>query len=172
MKLFAFDRPPRRQNMSDDLIVIVSVHRLTELDHHEVRHVDDIIDRSDPRAFQSFLHPRRRRRELYISQHPRGESRAQLGRVDADFNHVGGVSIVVFVDGDRRQFEGLAGDDRHFVKQSEHAEAIAAIGSQLELENDIVEPEHTGGGNADRSIVGQNVNASDGIVDVDIQLVG
>ena len=66
VEVLALLREAGRQRMARDLIVVVGVHRLAELDHDEVRHVDDIVDGADAGALEALLHPLRRRANLDV----------------------------------------------------------------------------------------------------------
>ena len=45
--------------VATDLIVVIAVHRLTVLEHHIVRDVDDVVDRTDTGTRKADLHPLR-----------------------------------------------------------------------------------------------------------------
>ena len=42
-----------------DLVIVIAVHRLTVLEHHIVRDIDDVVDRTDAGACEADLHPLR-----------------------------------------------------------------------------------------------------------------
>ena len=78
------ERPPSAQMSARELRQVIGVVRLTELEHHVVGHVDDVVDRAHPGGDQALGEPCRRRTELHPRQLPHQEPPAQLGRLDVD----------------------------------------------------------------------------------------
>ena len=52
--------------MTGYLVIIIGVHRLTQLYHNEISYVYNIINGTNPCIFQTCLHPLRRLHNLYI----------------------------------------------------------------------------------------------------------
>ena len=69
MKVFPGFRHARRQMMAFDFIVIIRMHRLTELNHDKIRNINYIINGTDTCPLQTLLHPFRRWTDLYIADH-------------------------------------------------------------------------------------------------------
>jgi len=57
-------------NARDTILEIVGVHRVAELEHHEVRDVDDVRDRSDAEGLEAIPEPRRRRADRDVERCP------------------------------------------------------------------------------------------------------
>ena len=98
MERFAFDSTPRSELMTYNFIEVVSVERLTHFQHYKVGYVNDVVNRTHARAFQTFNHPIGRRSKLNVRKHPRRESGAKVGRVNSNFNQRGSLGCVVFVN--------------------------------------------------------------------------
>ena len=80
----AVERAPHHQPAAGHEVVVERVHRLAGREHHEVRDVDDVVDRPHARRGQPRLQPLGRRPDLHVLVQPRGEARAQLGVLDLD----------------------------------------------------------------------------------------
>ena len=65
-----------------DPVEVERVQRLAGQEHHVVRDVDDVRDRALAGGGQARLEPRRRRADLHVLEHARGEARAQVGDLD------------------------------------------------------------------------------------------
>ena len=148
-----------RQRVARDLIVVVGVHRLAELDHDEVRHVDDVVDGTDAGALEALLHPLRRRANLDVLDDARAEAVAEVARLDANGDHVRRLGRIVLVANDGRPLRLVARQHRDFAHEADDAEAVAAVRRELELEHDVVEAEYVLGRHTDRRIRRQDVDA-------------
>ena len=148
-----------RQRVARDLIVVVGVHRLAELDHDEVRHVDDVVDGTDAGALEALLHPLRRRANLDVLDDARAEAVAEVARLDANGDHVRRLGRIVLVANDGRPLRLVARQHRDLAHEADDAEAVAAVRRELELEHDVVEAEYVLGRHTDRRIRRQDVDA-------------
>ena len=142
----------RRERMPRDLIVIIGMHRLPELEHDEVRHIDDVIDGADAGPLEALLHPLRRRRDLDILHHAHAEAIAEILRLYARLDEVGRLGCIVLLTANDRPLRLVPREDGDLAHETEHAEAIAAVRRELELEHDIVEAEHVLRRHTDRRI--------------------
>ena len=119
--------------------VVVRVQRLAELEHHVIGDVDDRGDRANPAAFEALLHPfGRRRARVDALDRSRHETRARLRVFDAHF------ALCARGDrylGRRRQCDGDLGERGDLARDSEHRQAIRAIGRELQGEQRVVEVE-------------------------------
>ena len=148
-----------RQRVARDLIVVVGVHRLAELDHDEVRHIDDIVNGADASTLEALLHPLRRRTDLDVLDDARAEAVAEVARLDADRDHVCSLGCIILLAGDDRPFWLVARQHGNLAHKADDTEAVAAVCRELELEHDIVEAEHILGRHADRRALWQDVDA-------------
>ena len=142
----------RRERMPRDLIVIIGMHRLAELEHDEVRHIDDVVDGADAGPLEALLHPLRRRRDLDILHDAHAEAIAEILRLDARLDEVGRLGCIVLLTANDRPLRLVPREDGDLAHETEHAEAIAAVRRELELEHDIVEAEHVLRRHTDRRI--------------------
>ncbi len=75
---------PDAEPAATERLEVVRVVRLVAIEHHEVRHVDDVVDRAHPGQRQAVLHPRRRRLDLDAGDHGRREPTAAVAVDDGD----------------------------------------------------------------------------------------
>ena len=57
-------------------MIIERVERLTGLDHHVIRHINDIVDAADPDLFQCQPKPVRARADLQVADNAGDVARA------------------------------------------------------------------------------------------------
>src|SRR5204862_7791432 len=119
-------------NISDNFVGVERVGWLSELEHHEVGDVDDVVDRTNADAFDLGAQPLRAGPDFHIVDLASGEKWTFARRTD------GHASLL---DGDlrfaRRRFELFPGERCDFARQSEMAEQIAAIRRDLDVENGV-----------------------------------
>ena len=77
-------RAPHDELAARHEVGVERVHRLAAAQHHVVRDVDDVRDRSLAGGHQARLQPRRRLGQRDVLVQPRGEARAQLDVADLD----------------------------------------------------------------------------------------
>ena len=95
---------------------VVRMRRLPELEHHVVRHVDDVVDRAHAEQRQAAGDARRRRPDRDALQHARGEASAQIGSEVLDRDE----AVDRIADGDRAQV-GCRQRERHLEVRGEIA---------------------------------------------------
>ena len=129
-----------RQAHDDPTVVdrrrIEGVDGLAELEHHVVAHVDDVADRALARRDQAHLDPVRRRPDRDARHVPTHEPRAQPGLQDLD-----GQAVRDRCPGLRRlgvrEADGGARDGGDLAGQADHAQRVAAVGFDVDIEHDI-----------------------------------
>ncbi len=115
-------------------VVIKSVQRVAELEHHVVRNVDDVADAGDAGSFEAVFQPFRGRLDLHVSNDTGGEAAAKLRGLNLDFYGVTG-----FGGGFQRfrrnvfQREFVNGGD--FAGDPVVAEAIGAIRTDFRFDH-------------------------------------
>ena len=57
LHIFAFLGPPCDEVMVDNVVVVICMQGYAQLDHDVVRHVDDVVDRTNAGLAQALLHP-------------------------------------------------------------------------------------------------------------------
>ena len=82
--LLARGRAAHDEPAPGDAVEVEGVHRLPGQQHHVVRDVDDVVDRALAGGHQARLQPGRRGADRDVRERPRGEARAEVGRLDDD----------------------------------------------------------------------------------------
>lgn len=150
------------------LRLVEGVQRLAELEHHVVGHVHQRADGADAATRQALLHPLGRRRlGIHAADDPSGITRAGLGCVQHDGTAVADHRRHRLAG---RQTQRLAGQGRHFPGDAAEAEAVGAVGRQLDREQGVVEGEVVPQVGTDRRILGQHQQTAAFIGDA--QLLG
>ena len=132
----------------DDLLAadareIEGVHGLAVLEHDIVCDVDDIVDRAHAAVAQALAHPRRGRADLDVAHHARGVARAERGIVDADADMVADVLAAAGHVG-RVQLQGLVKGHGGLTRQTDHRQAVRAVGRDLKLDHMVVRADDGG----------------------------
>ncbi len=128
-----------------EAVEVEGVERLPDLEHHEVGHVDDVVDRGEARGEEPPLHPPRRRGDSDVLDHPGHETGASLRVLDPDAHPV----LDRGHRGERlrhpgaRLVEGLGERRGELAGEPDVAEAVGAVGGDLDLEHGV-EVEHLG----------------------------
>ena len=129
-----------------EALEVEGVERLAELEHHEVGHVDDVVDGADPGGAQAPLHPSRRRSDSDVLDDPHGETRTPARVLDPDADPVldrrhRGERLGY---GGRRFGQRLAEGRGQLAGEADVTEAVGTVGGDLDLEH-RVEVEHLAG---------------------------
>ena len=135
------------------------MHGLAELQHDEVRDVDDIVDGADACIFQPLRHPCGRRRDLDVLQDARGEAAAKLGHRYADLDEVRSPDGGVFFDANLGELRLASREHGGFAHKAQDAEAVAAVRRKLEFQDDAVESQDLARRNPYGRIGRQDVDA-------------
>ena len=108
------------------------MRRLSEFEHHEVRDVNDVVDRTDASALNFRAQPLRTRSDFHVVDPTRREKWTLTCRAN---RHAG------FFDGNfgfaGRRLQFLAGERCDFAREAKMTEQIAAVRSDLDVENRI-----------------------------------
>src|SRR5260370_11537361 len=99
------------------------MRRLAELEHHEVRDVDDVVDRANTDAFDSCAQPLRAGPDFHIVDLVGGEKRTFTRGADG---YAGILDVDLRVALCRLEF--LSSQRGDFACESEMTEQIAAVG--------------------------------------------
>ena len=83
-RLLALPRAPDDDPAACERLVVEGVERVSEREHHVVRHVDDVRDRAHPRSAQARLRPRRRLADPHVPEQAPHVARAALEVLDGD----------------------------------------------------------------------------------------
>ena len=113
------------------------MHRLAVLEHDVVCDVDDVVDRAHAAVAQALAHPCRRRGDPDVAHHARGVARAERGLVNADADIVADVLAAAGHVG-RVQLQGLAEGHGGLARQTDHGQAVRAVGRDLKLDHMVV----------------------------------
>jgi hypothetical protein len=125
----AHDEPRARH-----AIEVEGVQRAADQQHRVVGDVDDVVDGPLARGHEARLQPRRRRPDGDVLEGARREARAQVGRLDDDLGAgdlAGGAEVLR----PRRRCQRRSGGGVDLARDAVDAEAIGAVGRDLELEH-------------------------------------
>ena len=122
-------------------LVVERMHRLAVLEHNIVGDINDIVDRTNAAGMQTLTHPRRRRLDLDILNNAGGVARAQVGVLDLNRH------ILVDIAANALYLRGLNAErtvegSRSLAGQTDHAQAVRAIGRDLKIGNPVVQTEY------------------------------
>ena len=141
-----------------ELRVVEGVQRLAEFEHHVVGDVHEGADRTDAAAQQALLHPLGGRRlGVDAADDAAAVTRAGFRRVEHDHPRV------AMAGGHRlagRQAERAAGEGGHLAGDAAEAQAVGAVGRQLDGEQGVVEGQVIAQIGADRRVLGQHQEAA------------
>ena len=139
-------------------IQVIGMHRLSVLFHHIVRDIHQIVDRADAHGSQPSLHPFRRRPDLDILDHSRAVARAEIRILNCHLYIV--IYILVISCGcHHRGLEFLAECGSCLSCDSDHAEAVHAVGCNLILEDHVVQTERFDRALSHDRVLRENVDA-------------
>ena len=134
-------------------VTVERVHRLPQFEHHVLGDVDQEAQRADPAATQPLGHPHRRSRAGFDAlDHPTEIARCVGTGVERD------IEPRIARRGHRRdRVRGDAAAERggDIEGDAAHAEAVGAVGGELELERRIRQAKVVRKRRADRRIAGQ-----------------
>ena len=119
------------------LVEVERVQRLAGGEHHVVGDVDDVRDRPLTRGRQALLQPRRRRADLHVLEHARGEAQADLGVGDLDAGVVLGLSSPLGSASASvgSSASGAAGHGVQLARDAVDAHRVGPVRRDLELEH-------------------------------------
>ena len=137
-KFFVFLGTADNDLMACNRIHVISMHRLSELFHHIVGNIYQVVDRTDAVGSQASLHPFGRRTDLYIFYHSCAVSRAQICIFYSYFHIVVSVFTVALYLHYRRN-KLLVKSSCNLSGNSDNAVAVYTIGSDLIFKDHIIQ---------------------------------
>ena len=130
-------RATRDERVPLEAIGVVRMERLAELEHHIVRDVDRVVDRSHPGRDQSVLHPLRRWSDGHVLEVRRTEPPAPVGILDPDDEALRVELVAELRDRWLAQRDAL--HRRELARDTDDAHTVGPIGLKLEDEDRIAE---------------------------------
>ena len=115
------------------------VHRLAVFQHNIVGDIHDIVDRTHTGIPDTLRHPGRRRRNADIPDHACGITRAEVSVLNDDLCQISNIAFCFSPDSRFMQFQLFPERDSCFSGQTNHAQAVRAVGCNLEINNVIVQ---------------------------------
>ena len=109
--------------------------RLAELEHHEVRDIDDIIDRTDLNALNSRAQPIGTRPNRYIVDLPGGVKRTLARRGNPYATCQGATARRAVKLRGTTQF--ISSERRNLARQPEMTQQVAAVRRDFDIENGV-----------------------------------
>ena len=144
-----------------DFIQIEAVHRLAELQQDVVRDIDDGTETAYAATTQFFLHPERRVCRLVDTADDAAQvARAGIGGRQVDADTVIDSRLDIF---HRRLHQLAAVERRDIACNADHAQAVAAIGRQVDLDQGVVQVQPVAKVCSDRGVRRQRHDAVGGI---------
>ena len=149
-ELFAVDRPADDDPASAQLRQIKGMERLTALEHHVVRHVDDIVHALDAHRRQPVDEPLRARADPDAPDHAGRIEGAHVWRMDLDGHALGGPARA-FERPRVGHVERAGEQQRRLPGHADVPEAIGAVARHLDIDGRIgpdrlgrlmIEPRH------------------------------
>ena len=134
---------PHHDGLVLDLVVVEGVQGLVQLQHDEVGDIHHVVDGAHAGGQQVFLHPQGGGPDLDVLDDAGGIAGAQVVVFDADGYVVGGVGTFLRVLDDRL-FDRQSGESAGFTGTVEHAQAVAAVGRELNDEHVVFELQGVG----------------------------
>ncbi|MCW0450588.1 hypothetical protein NB706_003422 [Xanthomonas sacchari] len=149
-------------------VQVEGMHRLAQFQHHVLGDVHQQRQRTHAAAAQAFGHPQRRlRRRIQVLDHAAAITRRVGARVQRHRQR----TLAAHRGRRHRQRQHVAAAGRgHVVGDAAHAEAVGAVGGELDLDAGVGQAQILDQRLADRRIVGQFEQA--GRVAVQAQLLG
>ena len=124
-------------------VEVERVHRLAHFEQQVVRDVDDVVDRTDPAEGEAPPHPVRGRGDGHAGDRPGRVPRAQVRVGDVDPHQIPD-RFPLFREGDVGKNDPLPGDGGELARHAEHAQAVAPVRRDLDLEEPVGKPERVG----------------------------
>ena len=115
---------------------VEGVERLVVLQHHEIGHVHNVADGTQPGPRQPFLQPLRRRADADAVNDRGGVAVAQVGVGDGNANPLADGQAGFFIRNFRLGHRA-ARERGDFVGHAQHREAVQPVGGKLQVENGI-----------------------------------
>ncbi len=149
-ELLAGLRAPHDEPVAGQLVEVVGVHWPAEFPHHEVRDVDNVVDRTQPDRLEPIAHPLGRRADLDVDRDARNESRTGIVP-NVDAGHVVAAQPRVHLAARRGQLQFVAARQRELPGNAEMIHRVRAIAREIEVQRYVVavvagviddEPEH------------------------------
>src|SRR5258707_8351544 len=109
-----------------NFVVIESVQRVAEFEHHVIRNIDDVADAGDAGSFEAVFQPFWGRLDLHVSNDTGGEAPAEFRGLNFDFYGVAGFRGTLSRLG-RDMLQRQLVDRGDFAGDSVVAETIGAI---------------------------------------------
>ena len=114
------------------------MHGLAVLQHDVVGDVHQVVDGAHTGVADPLPHPGRRRGDLHVLHHPGGVAGAEGRIFDGDLRHVRDIAAGLGLHHRLMELQLLAEGDRHFPRQTDHAQAVRPVGGDLILHHMVV----------------------------------
>ena len=112
--------------MTFDLIIVIGMHRLSILEHHIIRDINNVVDRTDAGACETDLHPLRGWCKMNVLDHSCSITRAEISILDRNLQEVMNVFTVAGLLL-LRHHEGLAEGCSSFTCDTKGTVAVYSI---------------------------------------------
>ena len=123
---------------------VEGVHGLAILEHDVVGDVDEVVDGPHAGVADALAHPGGRRGDLHVSHHAGGVAAAERGLLDDDAGEGADIAAGLGTDLGLVQAEGLVKGHGGLARQTDHAQAVRAVGGNLELDDVVIAADEGG----------------------------
>ena len=141
------------------------MQRAAECEHHVVRDVDDVRNRTHPGREQPRLQPRWRLAHLHVTEEAPDVTRAALEILDTDVERL--VYSALGVEA-RHRCELGARQHRHLASDSVDGHQVGPVEEGLDLEDVLTDRQHVGERRARLEVVGEHHDP--GVIATELQL--
>ena len=138
-QLLALLRPANNDLAPLYVAVVEGVHRLAVLQHDIVGDIHDVVDGAHAHSPQPLPHPLGGGGDLYVSHHPGGVPRAQVGRRSFHVQQLHQGTLGPALDQGLMEAQGLVKGGGHFSRQADDRQAVGAVGGDLKLHHMVIQ---------------------------------
>ena len=158
-QFFTFAATTNNQSVVYYFIIVISMHGLTKFKHNIVGYVNYVADGTHTTSTQAFLHPFRGFSNFNVFQYANCKARAKFRSFNFDGSHFCNITTSSFCYVHCRHFQGATGKSCNFTSQTDNAEAVCTVSSQVNIDNNIVQAKYFFNINANGSISRKNEDA-------------
>ena len=139
--LLALLRPPHHDPAAVQRVVVECMQRVSEREHHVVRHVHDIRDRTNAGRPEPRLQPDRRLGDRHVPEETADIARGALRILDPDVHEI----VAILPRLGRVERDELAVEEcGHLSGDPVHREQVGAVSRRLDVEHLFDERQHVG----------------------------
>jgi hypothetical protein len=137
LERLALGRPAHHDPFLGEQAQVEGVERVSQLEEHVVRDVDDDVDRPDAAGLEAGRHPGRSGPDAHVADDPRRVARTEIGRLDLDRR--GAVHrLDVLLGADLREPQLAIEGHRQLPSDADVVHGVAPVGPDVYVEHGVV----------------------------------